>query len=147
MEQNYAIQHLQWALYNYYYQLCPALALYQLIEANYKLNTHTSNIKAIEDYLHFICHTPPQKILTAPDAMHEDNINRNPRKGIVYKILYLGNDLYVEIKHPRYNRSRAQLDVENRIRSTAGNYMVVEGFADLLQQLTVWVAINQSNYV
>ena len=147
MEQNYAIHNLKWALYNYYYQLCPALALYQLIEADYNLNTYTSNIRAIEDYVHFICNTPPQKLLIAPDSVHEDHINRNPRKGIIYKTLYLGNDLYVEIKHPRYNRSRAQLDLEDRIRSTTGNYMVGEGFADLLQQLAIWIAINHSNYV
>lgn len=142
MDKKYAITTLKWVLYKYYAVIHEALALHQLIEADYCLDTHSGNIKAISDYVHFICNSPIGKILTSPDLVHEDHINRNPRKGIIYKARYNGSDLYVEIKHPRYNRSRVQLDLEYRIRKTAGIYLVVDGFADLLQQMNAYEVGN-----
>lgn len=138
MDKKYTITILKWVLYKFYAGISEALAVYQLIEADYSLDNHAGNIKAISDYLHFICNAPASKILTSPDAVHEDHINRNPRKGIIYKALYNGADLHVEIKHPRYNRSRVQLDLEDRIHKTAGIYLVVDGFTDLLQQMIAY---------
>lgn len=136
MNKKYAITILKWALYKYYEGIHEALALHQLIEAEYDLCTRSGNTRAIRDYLHFTSFAVPEVIHTQPDEVSEDHINRNPRKGMVIKAAYPDYIIYVEMKHPRYNRSRSLLDLEARVPREGHTYLVVDGFTDLLSQLT-----------
>jgi len=135
MENIYAIQILKWALYKFYLPICSELAIYQLLEADYNLDTQAGNLKAVRDYLHFSSFRAQEVIRTSADAISEDNINRNPRRGMTFKAVHQDTIIYVELKHPRYNRSRTQLDLEDRAKTAGNIYYVVDGLADLLHQL------------
>ena len=136
MDKKYAITILKWVLYKFYAGINDALAVHQLIEANYSLRSQADDVKAISDYLHFTSFVLPEVIRTRPDEVCEDHINRNPRKGIVLKTSYPTYVIYVELKHLRYNRSRSQLDLEARVLKQGYTYLVVDGFTDFLHQLT-----------
>ena len=146
MEKSYALQALKWAMYKFYNDISCELAVYQLLEVDYKLDTQTDNIIAVRDFLLYTYRQPPQVIRTNPDVANEDNLNRNPRRGLIFKNSIGGKDLYVEVKHPRYNRSRAQLDFEDRIRAAGDYYMVIEGLADLIGQNNIR-EIDENNTV
>ncbi len=135
MDNRYAIQQLKWVMYKFYEPISPALAIYQLIEADYNLDTYVGNVKAIRDYLHFTSFQAPDVIHTKPDAPCDEHLNRNPRRGIILKVANPGTTKYVEVKHPRYNRSTAQLDLENRLSAAGDKYYVATGLVDLLHQL------------
>jgi len=135
MDRKYAMTILKWALYKFYEGIHEALALHQLIEAEYNLQTQAGNTRAIRDYLHFTSFAVPEVIRTRPDEVSEDHINRNPRKGTVMKATSPDYIIYVELKHPRYNRSRSQLDLESKVLREGYTYLVVDGFTDLLSQL------------
>ncbi len=135
MDNRYAIQLLKWAMYKFYEPISAALAIYQLIEADYNLDSYAGNIKAVQDYLHFTSFKAPEVIHTTPDARCDGYTNRNPRRGMTFKSVYQDTIIYAEMKHPRYNRSMAQLNLEDHILTTGNKYYTVTGLADLLHQL------------
>ena len=135
MDNRYAIQLLKWVLYKFYEPISSAQAICQLIEAEYNLGTHAGNVNAVRDYLHFTSFKAPEVIHTNPDARCDEYINRNPRRGMTLKADYPDTIIYVELKHPRYNRSCAQLDLQNRVSAVGNKYYLVTGLADLLHKL------------
>ena len=104
-------------------------------------NTYYGNFQAIVAYLHYSrCN------LTMHETHPEQGQNLKPEYVEVIATELLNTQILVELLKPKYERSKAQRELEALIDETGGVYLVVRNFEDFCRQCADAVTCNKLKY-